>query len=167
MFKVSVLIGAVTSPVPATALYTDATRKQHGFSAEYFANTTLEGKPALRRVDRAVNFSWGFAGVSPQLKQNYSARWTGVLIPPTTGDYLIGFTGQDGYRVWLDDDLVAEDWTAHRPATTETKATHLEKDHAYKVKIEYYQTIRGAEARLIWGRPGQGEEEALAAARQV
>ncbi len=160
------LIGAVTSPVPATALYTDATRKQHGFSAEYFANTTLEGKPALRRVDREVNFSWGFAGVSPQLKQNYSARWTGVLIPPTTGDYLIGFTGQDGYRVWLDDDLVAEDWTAHRPATTETKATHLEKDHAYKVKIEYYQTIRGAEARLIWGRPGQGEEEALAAARK-
>ena len=65
-----------------------------------------------------------------------------------------------------DDDLVAEDWTAHRPATTETKATHLEKDHAYKVKIEYYQTIRGAEARLIWGRPGQGEEEALAAARK-
>ena len=159
------LIGAVTSPVPASALYTDASRKQHGLSAEYFANPELEGKPALSRVDRTVNFSWGFAGVSPQLKQDYSARWTGVLMPPATADYLVGFTGQDGYRVWLDDNLVAEDWTAHRPASTQTKAMHLEKDHAYKVKIEYFQTIRGAEARLVWGRPGEDEQEALAAAR--
>ena len=160
------LIGAATSPIPATALYTDASRQQHGLSAEYFANTRLEGKPALSRVDRTVNFSWGFAGVSPQLKQSYSARWTGVLIPPTTGDYLVGFTGQDGYRAWLDDNLVAEDWTAHRPASTQTKPMHLEKDHAYKVRIEYFQTVRGAEARLVWGRPGQDEEDAITAVRK-
>jgi beta-glucosidase len=42
---------------------------------------------------------------------------------------------------------------------------HLEKDHAYKVKIEYFQTIRGAEARLVWGRPDEDEQQALAAAR--
>ena len=160
------LIGAATSPIPATALYTDASRQQHGLSAEYFANTKLEGKPALSRVDRTVNFSWGFAGVSPQLKQSYSARWTGVLIPPTTGDYLVGFTGQDGYRAWLDDNLVAEDWTAHRPASTQTKPMHLEKGHAYKVRIEYFQTVRGAEARLVWGRPGQDEEDAITAVRK-
>jgi beta-glucosidase len=159
------LIGAVTSPVPAAALYTAASRKQHGLSAEYFANPKLEGKPALTRVDRTVNFSWGFAGVSAQLAHDYSARWTGVLIPPATADYLIGFTGQDGYRVWLDGNLVAGDWTAHRPASTRTKPMHLEKDHAYKVKIEYFQTIRGAEARLVWGRPGEDEREALAAVR--
>ena len=160
------LIGAATSPIPATALYTDASRRQHGLSAEYFANTKLEGKPALSRVDRTVNFSWGFAGASPQLKQSYSARWTGVLIPPTTGDYLVGFTGQDGYRAWLDDNLVAEDWTAHRPASTQTKPMHLEKDHAYKVRIEYFQSVRGAEARLVWGRPGQDEEDAITAVRK-
>jgi beta-glucosidase len=159
------LIGAVTVPVPATALYTDESRKQHGLTAEYFSNTKLEGKPALTRVDRTVNFSWGFAGVNPQLRQNYSARWNGILVAPTTADYLIGFTGQDGYRVWLDDDLAAEDWTAHRPGSTQTKSVHLEKDHAYKVKIEYFQTIRGAEARLVWGQAGEDEKEALAAAR--
>jgi beta-glucosidase len=159
------LIGAVTSPVPASALFTNESRKQHGLSAEYFANTKLEGKPALTRVDPSVNFSWGFAGVNPQLKQDYSARWSGVLVAPTTADYLIGFTGQDGYRVWIDDNLAAEDWTAHRPASTQTKPMHLEKDHAYKIKIEYFQTIRGAEARLVWGRPGEDEQQALAAVR--
>ena len=159
------LIGEVTKPVPASALYTDGSRKRHGFSAEYFANTTLEGKPVLERVDPAVNFSWGFAGVNAKLAQNYSARWSGVLVAPATADYLLGFTGQDGYRLWVDGDLVAEDWTAHRPATTQTKPMHLEKDRAYKIKIEYFQTIRGAEARLVWGRPGEDEQKALAAAR--
>ena len=112
-----------------------------------------------------MNFSWGYAGVSPQLKHDYSVRWTGVLVPPTTGEYLLGFTGQDGYRFWLDDEIVAEDWTAHRPATTQTRALHLEKNHPYQVKIEYFQTIRGAEAHLVWGRPSEDEEKALAAAR--
>jgi beta-glucosidase len=155
------LIGPVTTPVPGTALYTDDSRKQHGLKAEYFSNTKLEGEPALRRVDRAVSFAWGYRGVSPQMKQNYSVRWTGVLVPPVTDDYLVGFSGQDGYRLWIDDTLVVEDWTQHRPASTETRPMHLEKDHAYKVKIEYFQTIRGAEARLVWGRPGEGEQEAV------
>ncbi len=159
------LIGAVTSPVSGADLYTDESRKRHGLSAEYFANTKLEGSPALSRIDPTVNFSWGFAGVNAQLAQNYSARWTGVLVAPATADYLVGFTGQDGYRVWLDDNLVAEDWTAHRPASTQTKPMHLERDHAYKVKIEYFQTIRGAEARLVWGRPDEDERQAIAAAR--
>jgi beta-glucosidase len=42
---------------------------------------------------------------------------------------------------------------------------HLEKDHAYRIKIEYFQTIRGAEARLVWGRPDEDERQAIATAR--
>lgn len=94
-------------------------------------------------------------------------RWTGVLVPPTTGDYLIGFTGEDGYRVWLDGNVAVEDWTMHRPATTVTKKLHLEAGHAYSVKIEYFQLIRGAEARLIWSILGKAEQEAIEAARKA
>ena len=75
------LIGAVVRPVPASRLYTSATKSAHGLKAEYFANTDLTGEPVLRRIDPSVNFIWGFNGVSSQLKQNYSVRWTGVLAP--------------------------------------------------------------------------------------
>jgi beta-glucosidase len=121
----------------------------------------------MMRNDRAVNFLWGFAGVSPRLTQNYSVRWTGVLVPPKTRDYLIGFTGQDGYRVWLDGEVLVEDWTNHRPSATQTQRIHLIKGHAYAIKIEYYQTVRGAEARLVWSLPGIGEQAALDAARRA
>jgi beta-glucosidase len=161
------LIGPVANPILTSALFTDKSRQQHGLKGEYFSNTKLEGQPALTRVDKTVDFRWGFSGVSEQLSKNYSVRWTGVLAPSETGDYLIGFSGQDGYRVWLDDNIVVEDWTTHRPATLQTKQVHLEKDHPYALKIEYFQTIRGAEARLLWGMPEGERQELMATVRNA
>jgi beta-glucosidase len=148
-------------------LYTSAAKTVHGLNAEYFDNVKLEGEPVLRRKDASVNFSWGFNGVSRQLSKNYSVRWTGVLAPTETGDFILGFTGQDGYRVWVDGQLQVEDWTPHRPSTTQTKAIHLEKGKTYALKIEYFQTVRAAEARLVWGQPGYEEQEAVAAAKNA
>jgi beta-glucosidase len=89
-----------------------------------------------------------------------------VLSPSTTGDYILGFTGQDGYRVWIDGEPLVDDWTPHRPSTTQTKPIHLEKGKTYAVKIEYFETIRSAEAKLVWGVPGREEDDAVKAARQ-
>jgi beta-glucosidase len=158
------LVGTVVRSVPGIALYTDEARKHHGLKAEYYDNINLTGEPVLRRIDDSVNFVWGFAGVSPTLMKNYSVRWTGVLSPPATGDYIVGFSGQDGYRVWIDGEPLVSDWTTHRPSTTQTKAIRLQKGRAYSVKIEFFQTIRSAEARLVWGVPGREENDAVQAA---
>jgi len=153
--------------IPSAALYTDRTLKQHGLKAQYFSNTKLEGAPILTRTDAKVDFGWGFSGVSPKLSKNYSVRWTGVVVPPETADYLVGFTGQDGYRLWLDDQPLVEDWTTHRPSTTQTNKVHLVKGQPHAIKIEYFQTIRGAEARLLWSEPGKQEQEAVDAAAKA
>jgi beta-glucosidase len=160
------LVGQATIPVSPEALFTDSSRSQHGLKGEYFPNLTLEGAPAMTRIDRSVNFAWGDAGVSPQLLKNYSVRWTGVLVPSETADYMFGFTGEDGYRVWLDGKVVVEDWTPHRPATTELKQVHLEAGHVYDLRIEYFQMIRLSEARLIWSIP-DAEQKAMDAARSA
>jgi len=152
------LTGPIVRAIPSDSLFTDASRKQRGLKADYFGNVDLKGAPVMSRVDADVNFAWGDRGISPQLLKNYSVRWTGVIVPPITGDYLVGFTGQDGFRMWLDGKLVAEEWTIHHLADTITTKVHLEKGHAYSVKIEYFQTIRSAEARLVWSKPGDGQE---------
>ena len=161
------LVGPVTKSVPSEALCTDGSCSEHGLKADYFPNMTLEGSPVLSRVDAAVDFNWGDAGVSPQLPNKYSVRWTGVLVPPESGDYLLGFTGEDGFRVSLDGAPLVEDWTLHRPANTATKQVHLEKGRAYSLKIEYFQNIRISEARLIWSLPGGEDAQALEAARSA
>ena len=160
------LTGTVIKPVPGTLLYTDGTKKLHGLKAEYFDNVKLEGTPVVRRTDVSVNFVWGFKGVSPKLSSNYSVRWTGVLVPAKSDDYILGFSGQDGYRVWIDGEPLVDDWTTHRPSTTQTKSIHLERGKTYAIKIEYFQTIRSSEAKLIWGVIGREEDEAVQAARE-
>ena len=161
------LIGPSVEPIPADVLYTTKLHTRHGLHAQYFSNPKLEGAPALARIDPVVNFAWGFAGVNQRLTKNYSVRWTGYLVPSESADYRIGFTGQDGYRVWIDNNLVVEDWTTHRPATTQTKQIHLEKGHVYEIRIDYFQTIRGSEARLTWSIPGRAEQQAVEAARRA
>ena len=150
------LVGPVTESIPSSALCADAACHEHGLKGDYFSNMKLEGSPTMTRTDANVDFSWGDTGISTQLPKNYSVRWTGMLQPPETGEYLIGFTGQDGYRLWLDNQLVTEDWNVHHPASTQSKKIHLEKGHSYPVKIEYFEDSRSSEARLIWSLPEAG-----------
>ncbi|HXJ46341.1 MAG TPA: glycoside hydrolase family 3 C-terminal domain-containing protein [Candidatus Dormibacteraeota bacterium] len=159
------LVGPVAKPIPSSALCTDASCSERGLKGDYFANMTLDGSPVASHTDASVDFAWGDTGISPQLVNHYSVRWTGFLLPPETGDYLVGFTGQDGWRLWLDGNLVAEDWNIHHPATTLTKKIQLEKDHPYPIKIEYFQDMRSSEARLIWSLPDEEGRRAVEAAR--
>jgi beta-glucosidase len=46
-------VSVVPVPLPRCA-----DRRERGLRAEYFANKDLEGAPALKRVDEAVNFDW-------------------------------------------------------------------------------------------------------------
>lgn len=161
------LVGPVTRPIPRDALCVDAACTEHGLKADYFPNMTLEGSPVLSRTDSTVDFAWGDTGLSPQLRENYSVRWTGFLRVAQSGDYLIGFTGQDGYRLWLDGHLAVEDWTLHHPASTLTKKVHLEEDHPYSLEIEYFQDVRSSEARLISSLPEDEEQKAVDAAREA
>ncbi len=146
----------VGAPVPSTALRPSAKAKEHGLAAEYFSNRDLQGPPRLKRVDPQVNFDIEAGTDSPEgfRGENFSVRWTGVLVPSASGEYLLGATADDGFRVYLDGKLVVEDWTRHG-ARTLTAPVTLRKGRRYEIKMEFYQGPGGAVARLIWQPPSQ------------
>ena len=37
-------------------------------------------------------------------------RWTGVIRPDITGEYEFSVGGDDGYRLFIDNELVADQW---------------------------------------------------------
>jgi beta-glucosidase len=160
------LVGPVTAAVPETALCVDAACTSHGLKAEYFANLTLTGAAAKSRVDRTIDFVVS-PNHAPPLAPGYSVRWSGILKAPESGEYRIGFTGDDGYRVWVDGKLVTEDWTDHEPATTQTPKIQLQAGHAYALRIEYFQKSPIGEARFIWSLPSARGDDAVEAARNA
>ncbi len=157
-------------PIPSGHLSpAGARRGEHGLRAEYFANKTLSGKPTAVRVDRSLDFAWAKSPAPGVPPEDFSVRWTGKLTPTASGDYTLGFTGDDGFRVWLDDKLVVENWRDHLP-TSELSKVVLQAGRSYAIKAEYYQGAGAAVARLEWTGPGQAErmqEQAIAAARKA
>src|SRR3984893_6115901 len=101
----SSLIGPPLSPVPGRFLKSDSGTQ--GFSANYYRGRELQGAPMLSRIDAEVNFDWQ-NGAGPDLPSDFSIRWTGALVPPSTGNYQVGFRGTDRFRVWLGGELIAE-----------------------------------------------------------
>jgi len=158
------LTGPALKTIPSEFLLTSGSPSQHGLLAEYFKGTELQGPAALKRIDPKIDFVWD-DGVSPELPNNFSVRWTGVLVPPASGDYLIGFTGDDGYRLWVDDKLIVQDWTTH-PPSTQSQTVHLEAGRKHAIRIEYFQGSYGAVARLVWHRTGE-ESTTLDVARKA
>ena len=140
----------ILSAVPENALRT-GNEDELGLKAEYFDNMNLSGVPFLTRIDKQVDFDFIRKPPVPGKDMKFSARWTGWLVPPVTDSYFIGFIGDDGYRVYLDDSLLVENWKDHAPSLSKVKM-ELMKGKKYSVRIEYYQNIGGAEARFQWAR---------------
>ncbi|HEX7334355.1 MAG TPA: glycoside hydrolase family 3 C-terminal domain-containing protein [Pyrinomonadaceae bacterium] len=159
----STLAGESVVPVPASAL-------SPGLKAEYFNNEELRGPAATVRTDERINFDWGRYKPTAELNENnFSVRWTGKLTPAESGNYTLGFTADDGARVYLDGQLLVEAW-ASNPTRTVTKEIALEAGRSYDLRMEYRQNNREANARLVWSYPRLVErqiEEAVKAAKEA
>jgi beta-glucosidase len=112
-----------------------------GLKAEYFKNRNMEGMPFLTKTDPIDNVNWIFGAQIPNLwrEPEYSIRWSGFLIAPATGEFDFTIKGDDGYRLYIDDTIIVEDWTEHNGATTKSNHIHLEEGKSYKIKIEYFK----------------------------
>jgi beta-glucosidase len=154
----SLLTETTALPVPASAL--------HNLRGEYFANRDLNGSVAATRNDSTIDFRWN--NEPPALgapAKNFSVRWSGELVPPATGDYRLGVNADNGFRLYIDDKTIVDDWnsTGERTLTT---PLHLEAGHAYKLRLEYFHTDWENAVQLVW-EPPTLLSDAVAAAKQA
>jgi beta-glucosidase len=140
----------ILSAIPEDALTTGNGNEQ-GLKAEYFDNMELKGTPFLTRVDKQIDFDFVSNPASQGKNVKFSVRWTGQLTVPATDTYYIGFAGDDGYRVYLDNKLLVESWKEQATTLKKVKM-ELIKGTKYEIKIEYYQNMGGAVAKFQWGK---------------
>lgn len=139
-------------PIPATAIRTPD--GQPGLRAEYWNNMEFRGAPSLTRVEATLDHDWDDEAPAAGIDQTrFSARWTGTLTAPSTGEYDLSVTGDDGIRVKIDGKTVAEDWGDH-PATTTVARVRLTGGQPVPIVVEYYQNTGQAVAKLGWAPVG-------------
>jgi len=117
---------------------------------EYFGDTGLAGSPALLRNDAAVDFDWGDGAPADALPaDHFSARWMRQL-GLTAGTYRFTVGADDGVRLWMDGQLIAEDWAEGAFRTMSMDVTLTGSQHL--LVVEYYEATGSARVLLDWVR---------------
>ncbi len=134
----SVMMGLLTvSADPATP-----------WRGEYYNNMSLSGAPVLVRDDTSVSFDWGngspAAGVNAD---GFSARWTS-FVSFGGGSYVFHVTSDDGARLWVDDQLLIDQW--HDRSATTFDATRSLSAGYHSLRLEYYENVGNAVIKLWW-----------------
>jgi beta-glucosidase len=151
--------------LPASAVTLPDNASVHGFRAEYFKNIDLQGDPALVRTENQIDLEDNTSPAAGISQAHFSARWTANLSVSASGPYVIAFTGDDGFRVFLDGKPVIEKWE-HSAATTRTSEVQLEAGKTYALRVEFFQDGGDYFARLAWKPGGKGAfSEAVEAAK--
>jgi len=87
----------------------------------------------------------------------FAVRWTGLVQPRLTDTYAFYTTSDDGVRLWVDNQLIIDNWTDHGP-TENIGSIGLTAGQPYVIKMEYYENGGGAVAQLRWSATGLTKE---------
>jgi beta-glucosidase len=131
--------------VPSSALKTPDGKP--GLKAEYYNNKDLSGSPAVVKTDENVNFNWENGSPAGINSDNFSARWTGRLVPQETGMFDLSILSDDGSRLFINGNLLVNNWSDHAPEAKQN-SIYLEKGREYDLRLEYYESGGGAAMKL-------------------
>jgi alpha-L-fucosidase len=112
----------------------------------------------LRRVDSVLDFNWVRNGPGRPIREDdFTANWTGYLLPPISEEYTFEADADDFMRVWVDGTLVVDQW-GQEGGAGHSATVPLEAGTAYPLRVEYQERDVNAWARLLWSSPGRTRE---------
>jgi beta-glucosidase len=147
-----------------------------GLLGEYFASGDLTGTPDLSRVDTRPYFNWDTqdpAVVARIPHDRFAVRWSGTLLAPYDGDYVVGLArpecemcgGTTSMRLYLDGAQATSENTPmqylHR---TQGAIVHWTAGSSHTIRIEFQQDHGNRGIELVWMPPA---DALLAEARQA
>lgn len=120
------------------------------FRAEYYGsfNETLSGAPAFQQCEAAIDYDWGYGSPGGGLfEDHFSIRWTGRF---SFGADIYEFQtiSDDGVRLWVDGELLIDDWRGGAANLVTAQKWLAAGEHA--VVVEYYDDVSNAEIRVSW-----------------
>ncbi|HEX4793536.1 MAG TPA: LamG-like jellyroll fold domain-containing protein, partial [Humisphaera sp.] len=134
-----------------------ATGTGTGLLADYYAAPTFSSYK-LSRLDSSVNFNWSPTPPDPSVgPNNFSVRWVGSVQPLYTETYTFFVTAADGVRLWVDGQLIIDDFNDHA-ATQDSAAIALVGGQKYDIRLDYQDHADTPSVKLEWSSPSQSRQ---------
>jgi beta-glucosidase len=145
-------------------------KTQRGLWGEYWDNNSFTGAPRLTRLDPRVDFRWTLSSPGRGIPFDwYSARWNSTLTIPQNGVRRIAVEANDGYRLYLDDKLIIDNWRKQSYGTQVAEVA-LTAGSSHALRLEYFESTGIARVKLLWDAGADASstariDEAVALAR--
>jgi hypothetical protein len=134
--------------VPTSQLYSEIAPGK-GLKGSYFKKPNFKALK-LTRTDPTINFDWGTRSPARGIgKDKFSIRWTGFIVPTTTGEHTFYTTSDDGVRLTLHGKQVISNWTRHT-ATEDSASVTLQAGVKVPVVLEFFDKTGPATIKLSW-----------------
>lgn len=133
-----------------------------GPTLEDFPAISADKRPALKRVDKTINFEStqeGFHGTG--LVDFFYILWTGKLRIPKAGNYTFILDSDDGSRLFVDGKVIIDHNGLHAMEEKSGDAELKAGDH--DLKLEFFENDVDAGCLFSWQPPG-GEKEIVPSA---
>lgn len=101
-----------------------------------------------------IEEDWGTGSPDAAVPVNYfSALWTGQIEVPDTGAYTFTITSDNGRRMYLDDNVIIDEWTGDWDTPYSSDSISLTAGTLYDVEVQYFESTGGANIVLEWTTP--------------
>ncbi len=143
------------SPTPSVAPSPSGSPSDSGFSAAYYnlpgtgASPVLPtGTPNLTRQDATVDFNWGYGAPSAAINaDHFGVRWTKTQTF-AGGNYIFNTVSDDGVRLYIDNQLVIDQWNDHSETKHTAQKTLTAGSH--DINVEFYDNTEDAIILMWW-----------------
>ncbi|MEU5716306.1 LamG-like jellyroll fold domain-containing protein [Streptomyces sp. NPDC020403] len=144
----------------ASAFATEAPSTEvHGLKGEYFAMSAPGARDFAKLGAVALDPDINFPGLTGAFEsatgrtEHTTARWTGQIAAPETGDYTFSAIGDNGFRLFIDDKPVIDHWVPDWDKEQTSAPVALKGGEQHSFRLEMFQDTGGANMFLRWSSP--------------
>ncbi|ONI85384.1 hypothetical protein ALI144C_13990 [Actinosynnema sp. ALI-1.44] len=148
---------ACTATLPHS--HTNYDEGMKGLSVAYYDNEILAGAPkvyatGIGDADGKLLRNWGEGAPTAGIPaDHFSLRATGEILLPQAGDYTLRMLADDGVRVWVDDQIVVDDWIV-TPAKWRQGVVHADAPGTVKrIRVDFFDATSAAVLETHWTTP--------------
>jgi beta-glucosidase len=137
--------------IPSKYLWTTQGNQTHeGLTAQYFNGIEFGNNPTLQRIDKTINFHWTIStpdqAINPEF---FCAKWTGNIRAPKSGTYKIGLSGNDGFKLYINNQLIINNWDK-QSFHTSLVDYNFTAGNNYPIRVEFKEPNGNSTIKLIW-----------------
>nr|WP_240948163.1 LamG-like jellyroll fold domain-containing protein [Planosporangium mesophilum] len=141
-----------------------ATTERHGLRGDYHVSapgtydqfTTLKATVVDPNID--VNDLEPVLDSLTGQNDHNTIRWTGQVQPRYSEPYTFSMVADNGFRVWVDNQLVIDHWVDDWDNPQTGTPVALQAGRKYDIKVEYFENRGGSNAHLSWSSPSRPKE---------